>query len=169
MHQASLARAFASGASDEIRAALGAIDDLDGRLDALVASARAAWPRVHVQEQDFLRWCGARVPASASAWLDQVHAPDLFLAYACLQRDPVALEAFDRTHMTAVRRLLAKMVPSSALADDVAQILTQQLLASSPERPAALAQYNGLGRLSGWLRVCAVREAVRARRKAGIE
>ncbi|MBI5538198.1 MAG: hypothetical protein HY898_36085 [Deltaproteobacteria bacterium] len=169
MHPGPLARAFASNADDEIRAAFGAVEDLEDRLQTLLDGARLAWPEIRVDPADFLRWCGARASGTPLEWFDRVRAADLYLAFACVHGDPTALDAFERAYMTGVRELLSKMLPSTALAEDVAQVLSQQWLASTPEREATLGQYNGMGRLQGWLRVSTVREAVRARRKAGIE
>jgi RNA polymerase sigma-70 factor (ECF subfamily) len=122
-----------------------------------------------VDPDDFLRWCGVRALHEPRLWLDRAKGADLLLAFACIRRDPAALAAFDRAFMPKVRQLLGKMLSSKALAEDVAQTLSQQWLTSTPDHEGSLAQYNGLGRLQGWVRVSTVREAVRARRKAGFE
>jgi RNA polymerase sigma-70 factor (ECF subfamily) len=169
VHEGPLVQAFKGSASADVCATLNAVDDLEARLQALIDNARASWPEIRLDAGDFVGWLAARATPSAAAWLAGVHAPDLLLTWACVRGDVAALALFDRKYMGIVRELLQRLIPSSALADDVVQGLTQQLLTGTHERPATLSQYNGQGRLQGWLRVCAVRQAVRARRKAGVE
>ncbi len=122
---------------------------------ASVAAARAAWPGVHVPEEAFEAYAGARLgapPASTDV------AAALYLACGCVRGDPAAVRAFDQRYMPDVERAVARTRLPAADVAEVAQSLRAQLLAG----PApALAEYAGRGDLAGWLRVVAVRAALK--------
>jgi len=165
----SVQEAFLSAAPGDLRPELEALEDLAARIEALVLRASEPWPGIHVPTDVFASWAGARISSCDESWFDQVVASDLYLACACVAGDQVAIEHFQHQLMAPLRPLLSRVLPDTAAADDVLQNLAQQMLASAPGRQAGLASYDGTGRLSAWLRVCVLRDAVRARKRAGIE
>ncbi len=84
-------------------------------------------------------------------------AADLHLAFACAEHDRGALEDFEAT-LAAVRPAVATLGAAPADLDEVLQRLRVQMLVG--ETPG-LSAYSGRGELRAWLRVVAVREAVR--------
>ena len=132
-------------------AALEAIADLDRRLWTLVAEGRAAWP-------DLAARCARRSSSSsrassradlADAALDGLRPADLYLACACAQRLPAAIDAFDRDYMREVDIALARMRIGGARLDDVKQLVRQRLFVGggtagrADERRARLASTAG--------------------------
>jgi len=87
------------------------------------------------------------------------HADELGLAAACLAGDPAALARFEREHLAPVAAVLRRAGYDRAHVDETMQLVRYRLLVATPERPAKLATYRGLGSLHGWLRVTALRQA----------
>lgn len=87
------------------------------------------------------------------------HADELGLAAACLEGDPDALARFEHEHLAPVAATLRRAGYDRTLVDETIQLVRYRLLVATPERPAKLATYRGLGSLRGWLRVTALRQA----------
>lgn len=122
---------------------------------AAIGAARAAWPGVHVPDGVFEAYVVER--------LGQPPFPSdspstLYLACACVRGDRAALRAFDERYMPDVARAMERMRLPPADVADVAQTLRQLLLAGPSPR---LAEYAGRGELGAWLRVIAVRAALK--------
>lgn len=113
-------------------------------------AARAAWPTVELDDDQFRRALAERAPAAA-------HASDLYLALACARGVPGAADAFEQHFMTQVPGFLARLRPSPEFVDEVRQLLREKLLTGAAPR---LAEYAGRGPLAAWLRVAALRTAV---------
>jgi RNA polymerase sigma-70 factor (ECF subfamily) len=96
--------------------------------------------------------------------LDRLHSSDLYLAAACLARQPGALEAFELECLRPLPRQLSSygLTPSSA--EELLQALRVRLLVDSPAR---LNEYDGRGPLGAWVRVAAVRLASNLKRTEG--
>jgi RNA polymerase sigma-70 factor (ECF subfamily) len=156
---AQLAAAFldASGA-------LAAPADLEARLCDLVLAAQATHSRVRLDVERFVRHLAHHRPRDATldGWLGAVCAGDLYLACACAEGVPAAIEALDRQFRSEVGDYLAGLRPAPDFVDDVAQSVREHLLVGSPPR---IAEYSGRGPLAGWLRVVTVRAALAVRRK----
>jgi RNA polymerase sigma-70 factor (ECF subfamily) len=110
---------------------------------------------VAVDEHAFQRFISDRV-AGDSRPLD----PGLYLAFACLSRDPAALAELARM----VERAASKVSRSSGLEDAVQQILEKLTAAPEGEAPK-LASYAGRGPLEGWIKAVAVRTRLNSSRK----
>jgi RNA polymerase sigma-70 factor (ECF subfamily) len=130
--------------------------ELEGALADLVQRAQA-WPHRPVAPEIFVPWVAARVGAPEPAAIAAACAPDLHLALACAEGDPRALEAFEAT-LAAVRPAISTLGASPQDVDEVLQRLRVQMLVGQPPGVSA---YSGRGELRAWLRVVAVREAVR--------
>jgi RNA polymerase sigma-70 factor (ECF subfamily) len=85
-------------------------------------------------------------------WLAEVHAEDLYLAFACASGAPRALRAFRGRYDADLDRVLSSRDRRGV--DDARQILDQRLF--SGPRPK-IATYTGRGPLRRWLRVVAGR------------
>jgi RNA polymerase sigma-70 factor (ECF subfamily) len=158
---ANLARAFQAGAgggplSDD------ALARLDERLRACVEAARAAWPAVTVADERFAAQLGAC--AASEEGLAALHANDLYLACACLESQPEALAAFDAAFMAQLDTHLRRYDPSPGFADEVRQILRERFFVWVDGKPPRIAGYGGRGALGAWVRVAAVRVALRLAR-----
>jgi RNA polymerase sigma-70 factor, ECF subfamily len=130
--------------------------DLEEALEDLIRRARA-WARRPVVSEVFIGWVAARLGTPDPAVIRAACAADLHLALACTAGDRAALEDFEAA-LAAVRPAIASLGAAAADTDEVLQRLRVQMLVG--ERPGLLA-YSGRGELRAWLRVVAVREAVR--------
>ncbi len=142
----------------ETRDALAALD-LDNVLAALFADARAAWPGLRVSDERFARQLAAHLTAERAPSLASWPAADLYLACACLEGDAAAVRAFDERYLAGAGAAAAALRGGAAVAEDVKQILRQELFA--PASRSLLANYSGAGSLRGWLRAIAVRIGLR--------
>jgi len=149
---AALPRGAVSGAGD----APPLPPDFEARLAEAVAAGRAAWPALDVPPATFAAFLGARTDSS----LRGLHVADLYLACACAERVPGALEAFDRHVAESVAASVRAVDPAPEMLDEVAQILKDRLFVGGPERPARIGAYLGQGPLAAWVGVAAQRTAL---------
>ncbi len=119
---------------------------------------RAAWPDVVLDRAVF-------EAHMATHDADPRFASDLYLACACAAGDRAALRAFDHAFLVEVPRFIARIAPSTELADELRQTLREHLLVAAPGTRPHIADYAGRGSLGGWLRVIAVRHVHRMRRR----
>jgi RNA polymerase sigma-70 factor (ECF subfamily) len=136
-------------------------------LAAATADALARWPGLHALGDRFAAAIASRVdgevdPAAAAG---QLVLADLYLVTACLERDRVALVAFDKLVRDETTRAVSKLGAHAPPAEDVIQELLLKLLVAEGDRPAKLAAYGGHGALHAWLRVAAVRTAISMNRR----
>lgn len=113
----------------------------------------ARWPDLRPSRSRFEEQWAVGVKAGAVP----VFVEDLFLARACLDGDPAGLRIFETTHVTQVRRYVARFGFSAGDLAEVEQLLRVRLLAGPAPK---LSQYTGAGPLARWIRVAAVRTAV---------
>lgn len=138
----------------------GVLSDLLGELDR---AARAAWPQLALAPERFISYLAARISTEASDLtlaLKEIHAGDLFLACACTEGIPGAVEAFRAHTRAAVETFVRGVDPSPAAIDEVMQALFEKLLVARPGEPARLTAYAGRGPLAGWVGVAAHRMAL---------
>jgi RNA polymerase sigma-70 factor (ECF subfamily) len=128
------------------------------RFRASLSAARAAWPDVHVPESVFRKYLADR---AESASIDDDAVAGLYLACACASGDAAALRAFERRYVPEVERALARMrLPAHEVAE-VLQSVREHLLVGRNGAAPRIAEYSGRGDLAGWLRVSAVRAALK--------
>lgn len=135
----------------------------DQAITAAWQTARSAWPQIALDRDRFAAHVGAigvdavtRFPA------------DIYLAAACLARDPVALETFDRELQASARGAIQAIDASAPFVDEALQKLRASLLVGSDGVPR-LAAYAGRGPLRAWLGIAGARTAlmmVRAQKRA---
>jgi len=134
---------------------------LHRRLDSFLESARAAWPTLAIDADDFMSFVAERV--ADGAWpeaLESLEAPGLYLACACAAGDEAAIALFDARFATEIRVALASMNLDVALASDITQSLRTKLFVADSESRPKIATYKGRGALRSWVRAIAVRTAI---------
>ena len=153
-------------AGDEAEIGADLPEQLEAALAQLIAGAQAAFPSLSVAPEQFVREVARRLdpgedPAAALA---QVRGGDLWLTLACAAGDPAALRLFDDRYLSKVPALIRRADPDGQLAAEVTQRLREQLLVPDSGR-VRLADYSGRGDLLGWLRVVALRAALKLKRR----
>lgn len=147
------------------------VPELDQRLDALVARATEAWPKLKLSPKAFVAHLAARLPPSKAPGrtLDAVAAEDLYLACACAEGDARALAALEETQLPQIARAVAALDTTGVLADDVKAVLREKLLLKRPDGPPRIADYAGQGPLKAWLKAAAIRHALNLKRPGARE
>lgn len=127
---------------------------------------REAWPSLALPEPALRGFIVERVGASEVS-VDDI-APlaltDMYLACACIHRIEGAHAAFEAMCAPTVDAALAR-IGARPVADDIKQQVMDLLFVGKGGR-GALGKYSGRGNLRGWVRVIAVREAVRLLKKS---
>ena len=138
---------------------------------ATVATARATWPQVRVDEAQLAAFVGPRLVGSGpdlATALAALPAGDVALAAACAAQEPTAHAAFDSV-LTEVDAAGATTRAPRDLVEEVKQLLRVQLLVAKADKPAGIVGYKGKGPLRGWVRITATRELIRHLKKASRE
>ena len=159
------AEQFAAALGARGRAPL-ASAELEARLEALIAAGRGAWPSLPLPDQDFVRELALRLEPDDEPLLAlaQVRAGDLWLTLACARGDERAMRLLDERFLSRVPALVHRLDSSGALGAETLQILREKLLVRGGGGPR-IADYSGRGDLLGWLRVVALRTALKERRR----
>jgi RNA polymerase sigma-70 factor (ECF subfamily) len=139
-------------------------DELERALEQAVASGRTAHPDLTLSEERFTVFLAAKVTDDAENLSSLCHA-DLFLAWACLERQSNAIAAASRLIDEAVGAAGASLGAQTSLVEEVAQALRTRLLVGEDGDASEIRSYAGRGRLGGWIRVTAVRDMVRLLRR----
>jgi RNA polymerase sigma-70 factor (ECF subfamily) len=147
------ARAFAKPATAE----------LEAQLANTLAVARAAWPTLTLDGPRFVRHLAERLPEDGN--LDELHVADLYLACACLDGLPGAVDALERGVFAEVPLFVSRLNLSPPLVDELRQQLRYELLVSASGAAPKLSSYTGRGALGGWVRVVAVRMAIQLQKR----
>ncbi|NOU30955.1 MAG: sigma-70 family RNA polymerase sigma factor [Polyangiaceae bacterium] len=136
---------------------------LEPLLQQLHAQGRAAHPSLDVPLPMFAAALAlhARKAESNVPVLQVEHAGDFYLAVACAEDVPGAVEIFRRT----VLRHVPAYVGGRAPGEEVEQLVAIRLLVTDPGVPRKIAEYTGKGALGAWVRVVATRIALNLRRK----
>lgn len=136
---------------------------------AVIASARAAWPEVRIDPAQLIDFIAPRLAgADLAAALASAPAADLVLAAACAAQEPTAHAAFDAV-LTEVDAAGSSTRSPQDLIDDVKQLIRVQLLVARDGKPPGITGYRGKGPLRGWVRITATRELIRHQRKRARE
>jgi RNA polymerase sigma-70 factor, ECF subfamily len=130
-------------------------------MDTAFAAGQGAWPGVNLDKSVFAeRMRELQVDPEALARRPE----DLYLATACVRKDPTALALFERTFLASVTRQLGRVALGPAEQDELLQRLRVLLLVGPSPK---LLQYRGSGPLGAWVRVCALRLAIEMDAAAG--
>src|SRR5512141_662367 len=125
---------------------------------ALYEVGKAAWPSVALSPEAFEAW------AKEHGAPPEAYAADAWLACACLQRTPGALEACEARFFPELAPALARF--QGLQADEVKQELRQRVFVGAAGGPPKLREYSGRGALGRWLRAVATRIALNLLRDA---
>lgn len=158
----SLAHHFLSHVPEDRRASFATAADLEVALTHLIEAGRAAWPAIALPPATLIVFLARCLPAESAGELRALRAGDLYLACAYGLGIPGAVEALERRYMSRVATALSRLGTPALVIDDVQQELRQRLVEMQKALPNRKA-YAGRGELSGWLCVCAVRDANRRR------
>lgn len=140
-------------------------DELADLATEWLATARAAWPQIAIDEAEFVQRIVARLPEHASCDLARsLHAGDLWLTAACAAGDPAALAAFEQQYMSSLDHVLASSGIAADLVDEVKQEVRRKLLVADDGAPR-IADYSGRAELRIWLRTAAIRTSIDLIRK----
>jgi RNA polymerase sigma-70 factor, ECF subfamily len=150
-----LSIAFAHGAK-------GDYVDVEAALETVLAEARAAFPEVLVDDGHFAEFLGSRVGVEELAG---ARAADLWIACASLGADPNALRAIEARYLPEINGTLGKMGLSADAIGEVKQRLRAVLFVGDGENPPRIGEYRGQGDLRAWLRVSAMRAALKLLKK----
>jgi RNA polymerase sigma-70 factor (ECF subfamily) len=140
-------------------------EDPAAELNAAVAEAKAAWPRVRVDAREFAVWLSA-LGREGPPPLQR--AADLYLAFGCIQEDAAALAGIDALVAAEVPRALTPFRQPAVFQDEIRQqVLAKLLVAPKGQRPK-IHDYAGRGPLSAWIRSAAARTALNALDRRGV-
>src|SRR5580704_9401221 len=89
---------------------------LGERLRELVLAARAAHPGIQLDAERFVHHLARHRPGDTplDGWLGSICAGDLYLACACAEGVPAAIETLDRQYRAQVGAYLTGMRPTEA-------------------------------------------------------
>ncbi len=135
---------------------------VERELCTLHARGREAWPGVELDIPTFSALAAKQLDDGP---LDDVRADDLYLAIACAARVKQAIIEFDKHYLAGLASGLIRQGQDRAAAADVVQAVRVRFLVGDVDRGPKIAEYNGRGSLTAWLRVAASRAAVTAFRK----
>ena len=165
-----LARAFLAASDPPARDHFAALEDLEERLDDMLAMAELDWPAFSIPPESFAaavaRHAGAQTDCSASEALAALRPSDLYLATACAAGDPAALACFESSVLSQLPPALRHVGLSAAAIDDVLQKLRTALLVAGPDRAPGITRYSARGKLYSFVRSAAVRQAMKHMRGA---
>ncbi|HET9036714.1 MAG TPA: sigma-70 family RNA polymerase sigma factor, partial [Myxococcaceae bacterium] len=141
--------------------------ELDARLAEQLAGAEARWPDVCVDPRRFVTHWAAQLSRASDvgAAVDQLHLPDLYLAFACAEGNACALREFG-TLLSSVAGAVRSVDATPAFVDEILQRLRTRVLVPENARTPRILDYAGRGSLENWLRAGALRLALNARRDA---
>jgi RNA polymerase sigma-70 factor (ECF subfamily) len=135
-------------------------------LDA-IRSAQHAFPTVVLPPDVFIAYLHERMPTGIPepVALRQMHTADLYLACACARGDACALATFDAHCLHGLDRVLLKMGIGADMTAEVKQDIRRRVLVGEGG-PPQIVGFSGRGDLRSWVRVMAVRQAVRRQGRA---
>ena len=131
-----------------------------------LAEARSRYPGVVVQDSDFAQYLGQRLKdteANAAAIASRATS-DVFLACACVAGDSKALAALDSQVFSKLPAAMGRLKLNSAAVEEAIQRARTKLLVGK-EGLGKLVDFSGTGDLRGWIKVIAIRDALRTARK----
>lgn len=138
--------------------------ELEGLLTRAWEASRERWANVALPAEPFVKHLAERLPTEAARGpigpiLSKLPLADLYLACACLQGTPFALETIEQHYFSRMPALLRNLRRSEAVIEDACQLVRMNLLVTTPERTPKLAKYTGRGGLLNWVQMAAVRAA----------
>lgn len=125
-------------------------------------AARAAWPDLALPVERFAADLARRMGQGATpATLEGTCAPDVYLAIACVDGNPVAIQRCDQLCEREVGIVASKLRATPDQLAEARSHLARVLLVDEPEHPAALRGFTGRGTLRAYARVIVTRDLIR--------
>lgn len=141
---------------------------LERLLHERLASARAAWPGVDVDDGRFIDALAARSGGGEpAAEVAALCTDDLYLALACGAGDAHAIAAFERRYAGELAAAFRSFVAHGSGGDDLRQVLRERLFVGQAGKPPRIAEFTGRGSLRAWLKIAAVRLRIDRERRKG--
>jgi RNA polymerase sigma-70 factor, ECF subfamily len=131
-----------------------------GAVDSAYEAGRTAWASVSLKRETFAQRAGQLAVGEEDL---RARAPELYLAWACAERDPSAIAAFERAHLLQIDQYVRRLGLAEHLMDELRQELRIRLLLGTDPR---IGQYAGRGPLGAWVRVAAIRLAINLKTQA---
>ncbi|MCC6748898.1 MAG: sigma-70 family RNA polymerase sigma factor [Deltaproteobacteria bacterium] len=140
---------------------------LEARLTQGLAACRAAWTTFSVEPDRFLPYLAERIDDGtlAEEALDPSRLEELYLACACAQGDSQAIASLEARFLTGLGPPLRRLALSDAAIEEATQALREQLFVAHGEERPLVASYSGRGSLGAWVRVIAIRTALKLLRR----
>jgi RNA polymerase sigma-70 factor (ECF subfamily) len=130
-------------------------------VDRAHESAARRWPRVRLDRDALASHLERLASKRDGSLIPTDHLADVALACACALADRGALDVFERELLPRVPAYLARIDGPPTLADDVQQELRDKLLVAEAGAFPRIADYGGDGPIEGWLRIVAIRTALK--------
>lgn len=141
--------------------------ELEAVLRDVLAGAAAAWPDIELSSRAYFRFLARHVPRDGRhviGALDTLKTADMYLAAACLERIPAALEVFERQFLSMTSPVLARVRVSLDVIDEAKQVLRHRFFVGAGNAGPKMAEYSGVGPLHAWVKVAIARAALRVAR-----
>jgi RNA polymerase sigma-70 factor, ECF subfamily len=131
--------------------------------EAIVAQVRARWEKLPLKCEAFASYATDR-----GVVLDRLSSEigaDLYLAFACYERLPGAIQCFHQAYALKIRGIGRNFGNSECFADEVLQRVSEKLFVASGTQPG-IVQYRADAPLSAWINTVARRLALRQAKSA---
>ncbi len=135
--------------------------ELEAWIGRLLDEAHRAHPSISLDDDLFIERVARVWPQAESGGFPQLRAAELYLTAAASAGDTAAIELIDTHDFVDARAAVQRMGLGQARTDDALQIFRRKLFVSEDDSPPKIVEYGGRGDLRGWLRVGAVREALK--------
>ncbi len=134
---------------------------LEAWVEKLLDAAHAAHPALAVDDDLFIERVARVWPATEGDALPELRAAELYLTAAAAEGDEAAVELIEAQHFADARAGVERMGLGRARSDDALQTFRRKLFVREDGTAPRIVEYGGRGDLRGWLRVGAVREALK--------
>lgn len=131
-----------------------------------LAEARLRYPAVTVSDADFARFVGERLRGgeATGASIALRATSDLYLACGCIAGSSAALSTLDSQVLASLPSAMGRLKLGSAAIEEAIQRARTKLLVGT-DGVGKLVDFSGTGDLRGWVKVIAIRDALRSARK----
>jgi RNA polymerase sigma-70 factor (ECF subfamily) len=130
------------------------------RARVLWERGKARWPELSVSLERFLAFASSGHGPDLEAQWERLHAEDLYLACACVDRVPGAADAFVHELRADLAGYVGRVTGRTDANAEITDELLVDVLVGRGEAPPKLAAYAGRGPLRAWLRMVAVRRSL---------
>jgi RNA polymerase sigma-70 factor, ECF subfamily len=136
-------------------------DRLEARLRELFDLGRRAWSAIDLEASPLAAFWGTRASPAALLELSEARAADGYLVCACASGNERAIAALERQFFPGIEPSLRRLRLDGPAVEEAFQRLRHELFVAGGGSEPRIAQYAGRGDLGGWLRVTAVRSALK--------